>query len=127
MNAANGLSRKASNRMHSGATVRRDNGAPVTVGRIEKMSKSKKNTIDPTDVIRDYGADTARWFILSDSPPDRDMEWTDSGVQGAFRFVNRVARLVMENADALPPAGTAPTSDDDAVPETAPGGSSRHR
>ena len=44
--------------------VRRDNGAPVTVGRIEKMSKSKKNTIDPTDVIRDYGADTARWFIL---------------------------------------------------------------
>ncbi|MBO6784827.1 MAG: leucine--tRNA ligase, partial [Alphaproteobacteria bacterium] len=88
-----------------GAFVRRDNGAPVTVGRIEKMSKSKKNTIDPTDVIRDYGADTARWFILSDSPPDRDMEWTDAGVQGAFRFVNRVARLVMEGAGDLTDAG----------------------
>ena len=96
----------------NGAVVRRDNGAPVTVGRIEKMSKSKKNTIDPTDVIRDYGADTARWFILSDSPPDRDMEWTDAGVQGAFRFVNRIARLVMENSDALAPAGNTDFSDD---------------
>jgi leucyl-tRNA synthetase len=96
----------------NGLAVRRDNGAPVTVGRIEKMSKSKKNTIDPTDVIRDYGADTARWFILSDSPPDRDMEWTDSGVQGAFRFVNRVARLVMENAGNLPPVGSGEFGDD---------------
>ena len=93
------LEPQAIEQLEDGAAVRRDNGAPVTVGRIEKMSKSKKNTIDPTDVIRDYGADTARWFILSDSPPDRDMEWTDSGVQGAFRFVNRIARLIMENAD----------------------------
>lgn len=98
----------------SGAVVRRDNGAPVTVGRIEKMSKSKKNTIDPTDVIRDYGADTARWFILSDSPPDRDMEWTDAGVQGAFRFVNRVARLVLENSSDLPPVGNTDFGEDDA-------------
>ncbi len=75
---------------------------PVEIGRVEKMSKSKKNTVDPTDVIEHYGADTARWFILSDSPPDRDMEWTDAGVQGAFRYVNRVARLIEDHLDALP-------------------------
>jgi leucyl-tRNA synthetase len=96
-----------------GAFMRADNGAPVTVGRIEKMSKSKKNTIDPTDVIRDYGADTARWFILSDSPPDRDMEWTDTGVQGAYRFVNRVARLVTDQARQLPAPGSPPSGADD--------------
>ena len=85
-----------------GATVLRTTGEPVKVGRVEKMSKSKRNVIDPTDVIDAYGADTARWFILSDSPPDRDMEWTDAGVQGAFRFVNRVARLVETLRPALP-------------------------
>ncbi len=96
----------------NGSALRRDNGTSVTIGRIEKMSKSKKNTIDPTDVIRDYGADTARWFILSDSPPDRDMEWTDSGVQGAYRFVNRIARLVTDNVESLAPAGSADFEDD---------------
>ncbi len=95
-----------------GSFVRADSGAAVTVGRIEKMSKSKKNTIDPTDVIASYGADTARWFILSDSPPDRDMEWTDSGVQGAFRFVNRVSRIILDNVAALPEPGTDPASGD---------------
>ena len=94
-----------------GSFVRADNGAAVTVGRIEKMSKSKKNTIDPTDVISSYGADTARWFILSDSPPDRDMEWTDSGVQGAFRFVNRVARIIESNLENLPEPDTTPDAD----------------
>lgn len=94
-----------------GAAKRADTGAPVEVGRVEKMSKSKKNTIDPTDVIEHFGADTARWFILSDSPPDRDMEWTDAGVQGAFRYVNRVARLIDDHLDALPGPDTAVPGD----------------
>jgi len=88
-----------------GATVHRETGESVKVGRVEKMSKSKRNVIDPTDVIDAYGADTARWFILSDSPPDRDMEWTDAGVQGAFRFVNRIARLVEAVGPTLPGLG----------------------
>ncbi len=67
---------------------------PVTVGRVEAMSKSKRNTVDPGAIIARYGADTARWFILSDNPPERDMEWTEAGVAGAFRFTQRVFRLV---------------------------------
>ena len=82
-------------------------GQPVTVGRVEKMSKSLKNTVDPTAIIETYGADTARWFMLSDSPPDREMEWTDAGVEGAFRFVNRLWRLATERLDHLPAAGSA--------------------
>ena len=91
-----------------GKVVRADTGSSVEVGRVEKMSKSKKNTVDPTDVIESYGADTARWFILSDSPPDRDMEWTNSGVQGAFRFINRVARLVSDCQSSLPKPNLPP-------------------
>src|SRR5476651_12435 len=68
-------------------------GEPVEIGGIEKMSKSKKNTIDPDDIIAAYGADTARWFMLSDSPPERDVIWTEEGVQGAWRFVQRLWRL----------------------------------
>ena len=81
-------------------------GRPVTEGRSEKMSKSKNNTVDPTQIIETYGADTARWFMLSDSPPDRDLDWTAAGVEGAYRFVQRLWRLVSESVDALPPAGT---------------------
>jgi leucyl-tRNA synthetase len=77
-----------------GAVVQRGSGAPVAVGRVEAMSKSKRNTVDPGAIIERYGADTARWFILSDNPPDRDMEWTEAGVAGAFRFTQRVFRLV---------------------------------
>ncbi|MTI43984.1 leucyl-tRNA synthetase [Roseibium hamelinense] len=78
--------------------VHADSGLPVTIGAIEKMSKSKKNTVDPTDIIETYGADTARWFMLSDSPPERDVIWTEEGVQGSWRFVQRVWRLVNDLA-----------------------------
>jgi len=69
-------------------------GNNIIVGRSEKMSKSKKNVVDPEDIIDLYGADTARWFMLSDSPPDRDLDWTEAGITGAWRFTNRVWRLV---------------------------------
>ncbi len=86
-------------------------GRPVSVGRSEKMSKSRNNTVDPGRIIETYGADTARWFMLSDSPPDRDLEWTAAGVEGAYRFVQRLWRLVCEAAADLPPAGAGPPED----------------
>jgi leucyl-tRNA synthetase len=98
-----------------GSVVHRETGEPVVVGRVEAMSKSKRNTIDPGAIIARYGADTARWFILSDNPPDRDMEWTESGAAGAFRFTQRIFRLAeaLDGArtemmpDAFGPAGRA--------------------
>jgi leucyl-tRNA synthetase len=90
-----------------------DGGAPVEIGSIEKMSKSKRNTIDPDDIIGTYGADTARWFMLSDSPPDRDVIWSEEGVQGANRFVQRVWRLVNLASPHLPKAETAPGENGD--------------
>ena len=80
-------------------------GEPIEIGPIEKMSKSKRNTVDPDDIIKEYGADVARWFMLSDSPPERDVEWTERGVQGAWRFMQRLWRLVGEAAEI---AATAP-------------------
>ncbi|TDR87123.1 leucine--tRNA ligase [Enterovirga rhinocerotis] len=80
-------------------------GAPIVIGPIEKMSKSRKNTVDPDDIIASYGADTARWFMLSDSPPERDAIWSDEGVQGANRLMQRVYRLV--NRIAAPDFGPA--------------------
>ncbi|UTO29438.1 leucine--tRNA ligase [Bartonella harrusi] len=73
----------------------------VTIGLIEKMSKSKRNVVDPDDIIASYGADTVRWFVLSDSPPERDVIWTESGVEGAHRFVQRVWRCVAVSAPVL--------------------------
>jgi leucyl-tRNA synthetase len=81
----------------------RGTGEELEIGPIEKMSKSKKNTVDPDDIIAAYGADTARWFMLSDSPPERDVIWTEEGVQGAWRFVQRLWRLVGEIADITAP------------------------
>ncbi len=85
-------------------------GSPVEIGSIEKMSKSKKNVVDPDDIISSYGADTARLFMLSDSPPERDVIWTEAGAEGAHRFVQRVWRLISSSAEILahvkPQAGT---------------------
>jgi leucyl-tRNA synthetase len=82
-----------------------DTREPIEIGPIEKMSKSKKNTVDPSDIIGTYGADTARWFMLSDSPPERDVIWTAAGVDGAHRFVQRVFRLIMRLGSELPKPG----------------------
>jgi leucyl-tRNA synthetase len=74
-------------------------GEPVVIGDIQKMSKSKRNTVGPEEITESYGADVARWFMLSDSPPERDVEWTERGVQGVARFVQRLWRLVGEAAE----------------------------
>ncbi|WP_316357394.1 leucine--tRNA ligase [Devosia sp.] len=74
-------------------------GEPIAIGSVEKMSKSKKNVVDPDEIVATYGADTARWFMLSDSPPERDVQWTEAGVEGASRFQQRIWRLVGEAID----------------------------
>jgi leucyl-tRNA synthetase len=68
--------------------------APVSIGAIEKMSKSKRNVVDPDEIVKTYGADTARWFMLSDSPPERDVQWTEAGIEGASRFLQRIWKIV---------------------------------
>lgn len=84
---------------------------PVKVGRSEKMSKSKKNVVDPQAIIDGYGADTARLFMLSDSPPERDLEWADSGVDGAWRYINRLYREITSSLDILAPSGASRPAD----------------
>jgi len=86
-------------------------GKPVTVGGAEKMSKSKKNVVDPLQIIADYGADVARWFVLSDSPPERDVEWTQAGVEGAWRTVQKLWAI----ADAAPDADNGPANGGEAL------------
>jgi leucyl-tRNA synthetase len=85
----------------------------VEVGRTEKMSKSKKNVVDPDDLLADYGADTIRLFSLFAAPPEKDLEWSDDGVQGSFRFLQRVWRLAEERAPLLRAAQGAPWPDGD--------------
>jgi leucyl-tRNA synthetase len=81
-------------------------GEELIIGPAEKMSKSKKNVVDPETIIEQYGADTARWFMLSDTPPERDIEWTESGVSGAWRFTQRLWRLINDIAELPLTAGS---------------------
>jgi leucyl-tRNA synthetase len=74
-------------------------GEPVETGRVEKMSKSKRNTVDPEPIVDQYGADAVRWFMLSDSPPERDLPWSEAGIEGSWRFVQRLWRLASEVAE----------------------------
>jgi leucyl-tRNA synthetase len=94
--------------------IRKGTNQPVTIGTSEKMSKSKKNVIAPETIIDVFGADTIRWFMLSDTPPERDIEWTEIGAEGCWRFVQRVYRLA--EAQDIPPPGTP-------IPETVEGAS----
>ena len=84
-----------------GAWVHAKSNEPLVLGGVEKMSKSKKNVVDPDTIIASYGADTARWFMLSDTPPERDIEWTESGAEASWRFTQKIWRIVGEVA-ALP-------------------------
>jgi leucyl-tRNA synthetase len=78
-------------RTAAGAALK--DGSPLTIGRVIKMSKSKKNTVDPDEIVARYGADAVRWFMLSDSPPERDLPWSEAGIEGCWRFVQRLWRL----------------------------------
>jgi len=79
----------------------KETGKEVTIGRVEKMSKSKKNVVDPDEMIAKYGADTSRLFTLFASPPDKDLEWSEDGVDGSYRFINRVWKIVFANIDLI--------------------------
>ncbi|ODA68017.1 Leucine--tRNA ligase [Methyloligella halotolerans] len=95
--------------------VHAETGEEIAIGALEKMSKSKKNTVGPEEIVGQYGADTARWFMLSDTPPERDIQWTESGVEGSYRFLQRVWRMTGEVA-AL---GDAPSDVPKDISETA--------
>lgn len=94
-----------------GQWVQAQSGEPVKAGRSEKMSKSKKNTVDPNHIITTYGADAARLFMMSDSPPERDLEWSDAGIDGAWRYINRLYRLVQQHKDAISSDATLPAAE----------------
>jgi len=97
-----------------GQLVHLDTGVAVTKGDVIKMSKSKKNVVDPNDIIKGYGADVARWFVLSDSPPERDVEWSEAGVIGAWRFSNKVWSLV-DGTPKMDPLSIAENAQGDAL------------
>jgi len=104
-------------RRPDGTAVLKATGEPVEVIPSQKMSKSKKNVVDPADIIREFGADTARWFILSDSPPERDVEWTAAGAEAAHRHLARVWRMADEVRAALAESGGMDAADDPAAAE----------
>ena len=83
-------------------TISKSNQKPVEIGRVEKMSKSKKNVIDPEYIINKYGADTARLFVLSDTPPERDLEWTSEGIEGTWKYINKLWKLVDKHLKNIP-------------------------
>lgn len=89
--------------LHDGPPREKATGAEIEIGPVIKMSKSRRNTIDPEHIIAEYGADTARWFMLSDSPPERDVEWTAAGVDGAWRFLQRIWRMLESGIPAPAP------------------------
>jgi leucyl-tRNA synthetase len=93
-------------KLTSDAPVHATTGERVTIGPIESMSKSKRNVVNPTSIIEQFGADAARWFILSDSPPERDVQWSEAGAEGAWRFTQRFWRLVTADPELLSPVGT---------------------
>jgi leucyl-tRNA synthetase len=95
---------------NSGIWTHIKTGEPLTVGGVEKMSKSKRNVVDPDTIIAAYGADTARWFMLSDTPPERDIEWTEAGAEGSWKFTQRIWRIVNEIAE-LPNSDTTMAAD----------------
>jgi leucyl-tRNA synthetase len=82
-------------------------GGPVEIGRVIKMSKSKKNVVDPDEIVATYGADAIRWFMLSDSPPERDLPWSEAGIEGCARFVQRCGAC-SRNMTPPQPARTRP-------------------
>jgi leucyl-tRNA synthetase len=98
-----------------GSLIETGTGRPAVLGRSEKMSKSKKNVVDPAFIIDSYGADTARLFMLSDSPPERDLDWTEAGIDGAYRYVHRLWRLVAGFQGELSPIGASPETSDEAA------------
>ncbi|MBM3570844.1 MAG: leucine--tRNA ligase, partial [Alphaproteobacteria bacterium] len=98
-------------KLGDGAAIHAVTGRPVTVGRREVMSKSKKNVVAPSTIIDTYGADTARLFMLSDSPPERDLDWSEAGIDGAWRYVNRLWRTVNDRWSAMAPHGAPAPAD----------------
>jgi leucyl-tRNA synthetase len=88
--------------VENGTYMKLSDQSSINVGRLEKMSKSKKNTIDPGEIIDTYGADTARLFMMSDNPPEKDLEWTDTGIEGAWRYLNKLYTQALYAADCMP-------------------------
>lgn len=89
--------------LENGTCVKTSDQSPITVGRLEKMSKSKKNTVDPEEIVATYGADTVRLFMMSDNPPEKDLEWTHDGIEGAWRFLNKLYRQALYATDCTAP------------------------